>query len=39
LHTGKYSADDTWRLQEYDSSLGDTGLWKAITPVQNINGK
>jgi ABC-type branched-subunit amino acid transport system substrate-binding protein len=38
LHTGKYAADDTWRLQQYDSSLGNTGLWKAVTPVQNISG-
>ncbi len=36
LHSGKYAADDTWRLQEYDSSLGNTGLWKPVTPVQNI---
>jgi ABC-type branched-subunit amino acid transport system substrate-binding protein len=38
LHTGKYSADDNWRLQAYDSSLGNTGLWKAVTPLQNIAG-
>ena len=29
----KYSADDNWRLQAYDSSLGNTGLWKPITPL------
>ena len=22
LHTGKYSADDNWRLQAYDSTIG-----------------
>ena len=38
LHTGKYSADDNWRLQAYDSSLGNTGLWKAVTPLQDITG-
>ena len=38
LHTGKYSADDNWRLQVYDSTLGDDGLWKPITPLQNITG-
>ena len=38
LHTGKYSADDNWRLQSYDSSLGDTGLWKAETPLENVTG-
>jgi ABC-type branched-subunit amino acid transport system substrate-binding protein len=36
LHTGKYAADDNWRLQEYDSSLGNTGQWKPVTPLQNI---
>ncbi len=38
LHTGKYSADDNWRLQSYDSSLGTTGLWKPITPLEDITG-
>lgn len=38
LHSGKYAADDTWRLQEYDSSLGNTGLWKPVTPLQDITG-
>ncbi|MGO9873647.1 MAG: ABC transporter substrate-binding protein [Acidimicrobiia bacterium] len=38
LHTGKYTADDTWRLQEYDSALGNTGLGKPITPVEDISG-
>ena len=36
LHTNKYAADDNWRLQAYDSSLGNTGQWKPITPLQNI---
>jgi hypothetical protein len=36
-----YAAADTWRLQEYDPSLGNTGLWKAVTPVQDVtaNGR
>jgi ABC-type branched-subunit amino acid transport system substrate-binding protein len=38
LRTGKYSADDNWRLQEYDSSLGNTGLWKPVTPLEDITG-
>jgi ABC-type branched-subunit amino acid transport system substrate-binding protein len=38
LHTGKYSADDNWRLQSYDSSLGNSGLWKAETALQNVTG-
>jgi len=38
LHTGKYSANDSWRLQAYDSSLGNSGLWKPITPLLDITG-
>jgi ABC-type branched-subunit amino acid transport system substrate-binding protein len=38
FRTGKYSAEDTWRLQAYDSSLGNTGLWKPVTPLENITG-
>ena len=38
IHTGKYSADDNWRLQSYDSSIGDSGNWKPLTPLQNITG-
>jgi hypothetical protein len=38
LHTGKYTADDNWRMQEYDSTLGNTGNWKPVTPLQNISG-
>ncbi len=38
LTKGKYSADDNWRLQSYDSTLGTTGLWKPITPLADITG-
>ena len=38
LHAGKYGADDNWRLESYDSSLGTSGLWKPITAVQDISG-
>jgi len=38
IHTGKYAADDNWRLQAYDSSIGASGNWKALTPLQNIAG-
>jgi hypothetical protein len=38
LHTGKYSADDNWRLQQYDPTIGEEGNWKAITPLQDIAG-
>jgi hypothetical protein len=37
LHQGKYSTDDNWRLQEYDSSIKPEGNWKAITPLENIS--
>ncbi|HEY1738988.1 MAG TPA: hypothetical protein VGI86_09775, partial [Acidimicrobiia bacterium] len=36
LHAGKYSADDNWRLETYDSKLGPSGNWQPITPVQDI---
>ena len=35
LHTGKYEAEDNWRLLEFDSSLPPTGNWKSLTPLQN----
>ena len=38
LHTGKYTADDNWRLQQYDTSLPTDGNWKPITPLQDISG-
>jgi len=38
IHTGKYAADDNWRLQAYYSSIGASGNWKALTPLQNIAG-
>ena len=37
LHEGKYSAEDNWRLQAYDSSIGDDGDWKPLTDIQNIS--
>ncbi len=38
IHAGKYAADDNWRLQKYDSSVGPSGNWVPITPLQNITG-
>ena len=38
LHAGKYSADDNWRLQKFDPTLGQEGLWSPITPLQDITG-
>ena len=37
IHTGKYAADDNWRLQKFESSAGPTGNWVAIGPLQNIS--
>jgi len=37
LHAGKYSTDDNWRLQEFDSSIPPEGNWKPITPLRNIS--
>jgi hypothetical protein len=38
LIAGKYDVDDTHRLEEYDSTVGATGNWKAMTPLQNVTG-
>jgi ABC-type branched-subunit amino acid transport system substrate-binding protein len=38
LHSGKYDVDDTFRLEEFDSSIPPKGNWKPITPLQNISG-
>jgi Periplasmic binding protein len=36
LHTGKYDDNDTFRLEEFDSTLGPRGDWKPITPLEDI---
>jgi ABC-type branched-subunit amino acid transport system substrate-binding protein len=38
LHTGKYSADDNWRLEQYVPTLGPEGNWNPITPLEDITG-
>ena len=38
LHAGKYSADDNWRLQVWDSTIKPSGNWKGITKLENITG-
>jgi branched-chain amino acid transport system substrate-binding protein len=38
LHTGKYDVSDTFRLEEYDSSIGAKGNWKPLTPLEDISG-
>jgi hypothetical protein len=38
LRTGKYDVSDTFRLEEFDSSIGAKGNWKPITPLEDITG-
>jgi hypothetical protein len=38
LHTGKYDDNDTFRLQEFDSTLGPKGDWKPLTPLEDVPG-
>jgi ABC-type branched-subunit amino acid transport system substrate-binding protein len=37
LTQGKYDDDDTFQLQQFDSSLPPNGNWKSLTPYQNIS--
>src|SRR5262249_30076700 len=38
LHSGKYDAEDNFRLDAFDSSIGSRGDWRALTPLQDISG-
>jgi len=38
LHKGKYDAEDSFHLVAFDSSIGDRGSWRAVTPLKNISG-
>ena len=38
LRQGKYDDDDTFQLQQFDSSLPPNGNWKALGGLQNISG-
>jgi ABC-type branched-subunit amino acid transport system substrate-binding protein len=38
LRDGKWDIDDTFRLSQFDSSIGKQGDWKALTDLQNISG-
>ena len=38
LCKGKYAADDAFRLVSFDPTLGQSGDWKAITPVRDASG-
>jgi ABC-type branched-subunit amino acid transport system substrate-binding protein len=38
LHAGHYDIDDSFRLEAYDSTIGAKGDFRALTPLQDING-
>jgi hypothetical protein len=38
LHAGKYDADDTYGLVQFDPGIKPNGEWRHLTPVQNVSG-
>jgi hypothetical protein len=38
VHKGKYDADDTYGLVAFDPTVGDSGDWRHVTPVQDVTG-
>jgi hypothetical protein len=38
LHTGKYDADDTYGLVEFDPTIPPIGDWRHLTPTENVSG-
>jgi hypothetical protein len=38
LHAGKYDVDDTFRLEEFDSSIAPKGEWRPLTPLDDVPG-
>ncbi|MGO9877284.1 MAG: ABC transporter substrate-binding protein [Acidimicrobiia bacterium] len=38
LHTGKYDADDTYGLVEFDPSIKPIGDWRRLTPIEDVSG-
>jgi hypothetical protein len=38
LRDGKWDIDDTFRLSQFDQTIGKQGDWKALTELQNISG-
>ena len=38
LHTGKYDADDTFALVQFDTSIPPEGDWKHLTQVEDVPG-
>jgi hypothetical protein len=37
IHTGKYDADDGFRLVVFDSTIGNKGDFKPLTPIQDAS--
>lgn len=37
LGEDKYDADDTYRLVAFDSSVGEKGDWRGVTPVRDVS--
>ena len=37
IHTGKYDADDGFRLVVFDSTYGPKGDFKSLTPIQDAS--
>jgi hypothetical protein len=38
LHTGKYDADDTYGLVQFDPAIPPIGDWRHLTPTENVSG-
>jgi len=38
LHAGKYDADDTYGLVQFDPTIKPIGDWKHLTPVEDVSG-
>jgi hypothetical protein len=38
LCKGKYDAQDDFQLIAYDSSIGESGDWKTLSPVKDVSG-
>jgi hypothetical protein len=36
LHTGKYDDNDTFRLEDFDSHLGQDGELKPLTKLEDV---
>ncbi|HTK17713.1 MAG TPA: ABC transporter substrate-binding protein [Acidimicrobiia bacterium] len=38
LHAGKYDADDTYGLVQFDPTIPPIGDWRHLTPTENVSG-